>query len=293
MWRLVAGVFYFLLACGCSRGQGDALIPSEQVFRSKSEVDLARAAQVGDTRAVMDIVRQGTSAGSVGKNGATPLWYAFTANKKAAFEKLLELGADPDAVDINGEPLLGDSIMVDKPDWMKVLLTHGANPDGVNTNTRQPILFRAANDGRIHLMEALLKAGADINIRNADGTTALTFASSSRQIETVKFLLQHGADPFLRNAAGNDLAAGLFGPNWNVRSAGLRRDVITRLEQMGIKFDQETIEQAQIRNLGEATGKEPPMWLKNNIGEPNPDWVRANPEQAKLWYQRVLHRGPP
>jgi hypothetical protein len=37
------------------------------------------------------------------------------------------------------------------------------------------------------------------------------------------------------------------------------------IEAKGVKLDWAVINSAEIRNFGEASGKEPPMWLKSNM----------------------------
>ena len=44
------------------------------------------------------------------------------------------------------------------------------------------------------MIEALLKAGADVNAANANGTTVLMTAAASGNADAVKVLLDHGAD---------------------------------------------------------------------------------------------------
>jgi ankyrin repeat protein len=56
-------------------------------------------------------------------------------------------------------------------------------------------LIHAAGDGRLDLVTALIKGGANINVRDSgnDGATALCVASRWGHIEIVKVLLNHGA----------------------------------------------------------------------------------------------------
>jgi ankyrin repeat protein len=45
-------------------------------------------------------------------------------------------------------------------------------------------------------------AGADVNERSVDGTTALQWAAYNGDLELVKLLIAHGADPKARNDYG-------------------------------------------------------------------------------------------
>lgn len=56
--------------------------------------------------------------------------------------------------------------------------------------------------GRIEMVEFLVAAGANVDVRELDGTTALIHASFSGRLELVKALLAAGANPNARNNQG-------------------------------------------------------------------------------------------
>jgi len=53
------------------------------------------------------------------------------------------------------------------------------------------------------VMSMLIKAGADVNARQRDGSTLLMHAATGLQVTNVKFLLAAGADPSARNQRGD------------------------------------------------------------------------------------------
>lgn len=56
----------------------------------------------------------------------------------------------------------------------------------------------AISHGRQDMVAALLACGADVNVQDVDGATALMFASEYGHLETVRLLLaQPGCDPAL------------------------------------------------------------------------------------------------
>ena len=63
-------------------------------------------------------------------------------------------------------------------------------------------LFNAIVNGRLATVEALISAGANVNIRTVNGTTPLMVAASKGYSDIVKVLLDHGADPGVRKADG-------------------------------------------------------------------------------------------
>ncbi|CAN5896501.1 hypothetical protein BH11MYX4_BH11MYX4_37470 [soil metagenome] len=80
------------------------------------------------------------------------------------------------------------------PDWRR--------EDGVTT------LMIAALTCRLTIMEALIGAGATVDLQAPDGMTALlaatAFARTTREIAGIELLLARGADPNLANSEGND-----------------------------------------------------------------------------------------
>jgi len=55
----------------------------------------------------------------------------------------------------------------------------------------QTALMLAVSHGRLDMVELLVEAGADLNIRDEDGSTALMCAAEHGHLEIVKYLLQH------------------------------------------------------------------------------------------------------
>lgn len=78
-----------------------------------------------------------------------------------------------------------------------------------------PLLIAATN-GHIAMVRLLLEHGADPNLRNYDGVTALHNAVYENQLDIVALLLEAGADPNIKDRFGNtayDLAQRNENPN--------------------------------------------------------------------------------
>jgi ankyrin repeat protein len=63
-------------------------------------------------------------------------------------------------------------------------------------------LIKAAENGKTGYVRALLKAGADVDVKDLNGNTALIYAALNRSPETVEILLNAGADPNAKNKHG-------------------------------------------------------------------------------------------
>lgn len=63
-------------------------------------------------------------------------------------------------------------------------------------------LFNAIVNGRLATVEALIAAGANVNVRTVNGTTPVMVAASKGYSDIVKVLLDQGSDPNAKKADG-------------------------------------------------------------------------------------------
>ena len=87
-------------------------------------------------------------------------------------------------------------------DEIRESLAAGAPVDGRDANGTTALMMAAAN-GHVEAMQVLLSAGADINATNERGNTSLHWAVFTGQEEAVKTLLAAGGcDVFVKNEQG-------------------------------------------------------------------------------------------
>jgi ankyrin repeat protein len=89
-----------------------------------------------------------------------------------------------------------------EPVVVEALLRAGANPDVTSGSFAATPLMEAARDGYVAIGRRLIRAGARLNFRDAQGNTALHWAVRLGQTEFARMLLSLRADPAARNAAG-------------------------------------------------------------------------------------------
>jgi excisionase family DNA binding protein len=87
-------------------------------------------------------------------------------------------------------------------DEVKALLAAGADPN-VRDGEGWTALMLVTVKGHLDVARDLLDAGADIHIRNQNGWTALRFAVSMDDAEALRLLLEAGADANERDATGD------------------------------------------------------------------------------------------
>ncbi len=63
-----------------------------------------------------------------------------------------------------------------------------------------PLHIAAGAEERVDALEALLKAGADVDLRDDEGNSPLHFAVSRSAVRVTQLLLRYGADPLASNA---------------------------------------------------------------------------------------------
>ena len=175
-----------------------------------------------------ELTNYGANVDSVNTKG-TPALILALSFKFSIVKKLLEKGADINLSDNEGEtPLLQamfeeDQKLIDHLlSWSNInvhktnnkgispliraaqmanfvavqnLLKKGANPNARN-NDRETALMRAVLPGEdTKTINELIRYGADINLADLEGNTALALAVKNRDESAVQILLKNGADP--------------------------------------------------------------------------------------------------
>jgi uncharacterized protein len=119
---------------------------------------------------------------------------------------------------------------------------------GSDLNEKDPFggsspLISAALFGKTEAAKILIEAGADINFKNNDGSTALHTASFFCRPEIVKMLLDKRADKTIKNKYGSTAYESVAGPFSDLKST---YDIMGQmLAPMGLKLDYAYIEKTR------------------------------------------------
>ncbi|MGB8506879.1 MAG: ankyrin repeat domain-containing protein [Pyrinomonadaceae bacterium] len=151
----------------------------------------------------------------------TRLADAAMQGNRASVRSLLKRKADVNGAQGDGMTALHWAAYQDDLEMLKLLLAAGAKVGAATRVGALTPLLLACTNGNPAMLEALLKAGAGVNLANANGTTALMLASSSGNAEGVRVLLDHGANVNAKEAARGQTAL-MF-------AAALNRDAVVRL----------------------------------------------------------------
>jgi hypothetical protein len=94
------------------------------------------------------------------------------------------------------------------------LIESGADVNAVgNGRDNEVVLHDACRRGRVEIIDLLIQAGADLDVRNAIGQTPLMEAARYGELPAVQRLVAAGADLNLRSARNNATALGLAREN--------------------------------------------------------------------------------
>ncbi|MCW3051096.1 MAG: ankyrin repeat, and basic leucine zipper protein 1 [Chthonomonadales bacterium] len=124
----------------------------------------------------------------------TALELAVEADQVPLVEALFRHGVHPD---VTAEfSALSIASLLEKEDMLKVLLAHGLHINTRSLESSRTVLMEIVwSNNPSQGARRLLDAGADVNLQDSWGVTALMFASLKGDLSLVRLLLANGADP--------------------------------------------------------------------------------------------------
>jgi ankyrin repeat protein len=183
---------------------------------------LSLAAVNGSATMVETLLAAGADPNTVVSRGQTVLMVASRTGHVAAVRALLDRGAKVDAQeDLLGETALTWAASENHGDIVALLLKSKADPnqrsksvtwpkdsfglEGVPTFLPKggwtPLMY-AARDGATEAARTLAEGGADLNVVDAEGATALLRAITNSHYDTAAVLIEAGVNPNLADTAG-------------------------------------------------------------------------------------------
>jgi len=198
-----------------------ALIAKKATLNVRNEfgsTPIAMAAELGDARMVKMLLDAGAEPEGANPDGQTALMLAIKTGETAVVETLIKAGANVNTVERfhKQTPLMWAAAAPrNAGPIVKLLLSKGADvkPRALSTDwpsqiTSEPraqyrpvggltALLYAARDGCRDCVDALLTAGADIDLPTPDGVTPLMLALDNDHNDVAKLLLDRGANPRL------------------------------------------------------------------------------------------------
>lgn len=178
-------------------------IEVRDVRPNQGETPLHHAARTGNVEIAKLLVSRGAKLNGAAHGGFVPLHVAAGLNRRAMADYLLQAGADPNAQDEIGTPLHAATIQ-GHAQIVKLLLEKGADPNARNRIGEAPLhkisYIYIYSPSHTELISHLVRAGADLFIRDQNGVTTASRAVSRREeaalvlIENSERLRQDNAD---------------------------------------------------------------------------------------------------
>jgi len=155
---------------------------------AEGQTALMAVARTGNLDAARLLLQKGANVHAREEwGGQTALMWAAAQSQPAMIRLLLERGARVDERST-------------VRDWQRRVTAEGRPKDMVRGGLT-PLLF-AAREGCIDCLKALLDKGADIDLTDPDGSSALVLALLNRNWDAAKFLIEAGADVNLWDVYG-------------------------------------------------------------------------------------------
>ena len=125
----------------------------------------------------------------------TPLMFASSRNEIRVMDALLANGADPYAVNPDGENALLIAIREGHVEATNSLLDNNIDPNTPNNKDNTTAFMLAASSGHTEIMQALIDHNANLHAVNANDENAAFMAAKGGHTEAMHFLLDRGIDP--------------------------------------------------------------------------------------------------
>jgi ankyrin repeat protein len=180
---------------------------------------LSLAAVNGSLAAAQVLIEAGANVNAVLPEGETILMTAARTGRPELLKLLLGHGADVNAHENwYGETALIWASAENHADAIKVLVEHGADVNGrsrlldvprrrsgqsiLPLGSWTPLMY-AARQGAMEAAETLIALGADLNLTDPDGATALVLAIINANYDVAARLAEKGADPNIGDKEAN------------------------------------------------------------------------------------------
>lgn len=197
VWEVVAVVALFAVLAGA----GGTLY---SVYRRQAQLDhnLMVALSNWDVEAVERLVRNGASARKVSASGVSCAVLAATLPTPDLLREVLDRGAPASPV----RPFAPNPLLIaaqsGRAPHIQLLLERGAQVDTTDADGKTALMYATAATGTPEVLRTLLHAGARIDHADHKGQTALMWAIAWNDSRYVELLRDAGADLTFRDHNG-------------------------------------------------------------------------------------------
>jgi uncharacterized protein len=161
----------------------------------------------GNLEQVKELIAAGANLEERGAHERTPLLVATHLSHDEVAKVLLEAGANPNALDQQRYDLITIAAVNNDVEMIQVGLEYGADPSNITSPYDGTALIAAAHLGHVETVQTLIDAGAPLDHVNNLGWTALIEAivlgdGGERHTAVVEALIKAGANVNLADGTG-------------------------------------------------------------------------------------------
>jgi uncharacterized protein len=180
--------------------------PNERDLRVYAGLHAAAAS--GDVAEIERLLAAGERPNIQDSNSRTPLHVAAYRKHHAAARALLRLGANPNALDAQRYDIVTIAAVQNDIEMLNIALQGGASARNITSPYDGTALIAAAHLGHVEAVRILIAHKAPLDHANVRGWTALHEAvvlgnGGPNHVATVEALINAGADPDIKDRQGN------------------------------------------------------------------------------------------
>ena len=173
---------------------------------------LLAAAAKGNAAQIRVSTAQGQNPDARDRRSRTPLHVAAFGGHHDAMRALVAAGANPNALETDRYDIVTIAAVADQVATLKVALALGCSPKHVTSRYDGTALIAAAHLGHAEVVRTLIRAGAPLDHVNNLGWTALMEAivlgdGGARHTDTLRALVEAGANVNLADRNGQSALA--------------------------------------------------------------------------------------
>lgn len=175
---------------------------SLDIYNNLRQTPLHLAVITQQANMVEALLREGADPAALDRNGQTAIHLCCEYDQRDCLSVVLLRSSASSCLEIrNYEGLtpLHLAVLRGHKDLARMLLDAGADINAMDIKSGQSPLMHAVESNNADMVRFLIESGCDVNSQSYSGNTALHGACGRGQVDTVRMLLKSGADSSLKN----------------------------------------------------------------------------------------------
>ncbi|KAK2844827.1 hypothetical protein Q5P01_011486 [Channa striata] len=173
---------------------------SPDIYNNLRQTPLHLAVITQQPRMVLALLNAGADPAALDRNGQTAFHLCCEYNQPECLSVVLS--SSPPCLEIRnfeGFSPLHLAVLRGHKDLARMLLDAGADINAMDVKSGQSPLMHAVESNNVDMVHFLIENGCDVNSQSYSGNTSLHSACGRGQVDTVRLLLKSGADSSLKN----------------------------------------------------------------------------------------------